>query len=320
MSVERLEEATVVTRSAGTAEDAAIARVVARLSGEYLLRAFQLLIETFHDIRAGLIVQAINNANISPLLRTQARRRTAGRDGSFPDEVRRPISIARLAVSTGLPFESVRRIVRRLIDTGVCEYVEGGVIVPRSAVRRPGIVRNAHANFGYLRRFVRDLRAAGLTAPARHGAAFADADREATARLAMGLSGEYMLRACELLVDTYGDIRAGIVAQTIATANTAYLDGRLGGGWRYAGLGDSLPDEMRRPLSIARLAESLNLPYETMRGHARRLTEAGVCRRVGAGLIVPRAVLESPAGDRAALANVGYVRKFVRDLQAAVEL
>jgi hypothetical protein len=319
MSVESLE-ATVLVRSTETAEDAAIARVVARLSGEYLLRAFQLLIETFRDIRAGLIVQAINNANISPLLRTQARRRDAGPDGSFPDDLRRPISIARLAASTGLPFESARRIVLSLVDTGVCLRVEGGVIVPRAAVRRPAIVRNARANFVYLRKFVRDLHAAGLVEPGSPGAVPADPGGAASARLAMGLSGEYLLRACQLLVEAYGDIRAGVVAQTVVTANTAYLDGRLGGGWRYAGIGESLPDDLRRPVSVARLAQSLDLPYETMRGHARRLIAAGVCERVGGGLIVPRAVLETPAANRAALTNVGYVRKFVRDLHSVAGL
>ena len=48
----------------------------------------------------------------------------------------------------------------------------------------------------------------------------------------------------------------------------------------------------------------------------RRLIDAGVCVRVDDGLIVPGAVLERPAAARSALANVGYVRKFMRDLHA----
>ena len=301
-------------------EDAAIVRIVTRLSSEYVLRAFQLLIDAFGDIRAGLLVQVINTANIAALAHTDEGRRAAGPDGVFPDEARRPISIARLADSAGLPFESARRIVHRLIDAGICIRVEGGVIVPRVTAERPSVVRAATANVGYVRRFMHDLQAVGLDAgvlPARsHTAEVADPEA-AVAGIAAALSTEYILRALQLLTDTYGDVRAGIVAQTIVTANTAHLDVRLGAGRRYAGIEETPPDEVRRPISVARLAESLGFPYETMRQHVRRLTDAGVCVRLGAGVVVPTAVLERPPAARSALANVGYVRKFMRDLSVA---
>jgi DNA-binding Lrp family transcriptional regulator len=309
-------------RSAGAqaadreAEDAAIARVVTRLSGEYVLRALQLVIGAFGDIRAALLVQAINLANIGAVYRTEEGRSSAGPDGSLPDELRRPIRIARLADSTGLPFESARRIVRRLIDSGACKHVSGGVIVPRSTVRRPEIVSNAIANVGYLRKFVRGVHSAGLVEPTISSPGPPLDDDVAAARVVMGISAEYILRGMKLLAETYGDIRAGVVAQTIVTANTAHLDARTGEGWRYAGIDESPPDEVRRPISIARLAESLGLPYETARQQVGRMIDAGVCRRVDGGLIVPQAVLEQPGAARATLANVAHVRKFLRDLQA----
>jgi DNA-binding Lrp family transcriptional regulator len=301
-------------------EDAAIARIVTRLSSEYVLRAFQLLIDVFGDIRAGLLVQVINTANIAALIHTDEGRSAAGPSGTFPDEVRRPISIARLADSAGLPFESTRRIVRKLIDAGHCRRVEGGVIVPRATFERPAIVRAVSANVGYVRRFTRDLRAVGLdearVTAGSHAPTGADADA-AAARIVSVLSPVYILRALQLLADAYGDIRAGIVAQTIVTANTAHLDAPRGEGWRYAGIAETPPDEVRRPISVARLAESLGLPYETMRQQVRRLIDAGVCVRLDDGLIVPGAVLERPASARSALANVAYVQKFMRDLHAA---
>ena len=299
--------------------DAAVARIVTRFSSQYVLRAFQLLIDAFGDIRAGLLVQAINTANIAAIVHTDEGRRTAGPTGTFPDEARRPISIARLADSAGLPFESTRRIVQRLIDEGDCRRVEGGVIVPRAAVERPSVVRAATANVGYVRRFMHDLQAAGLDAALRPAGSQAwwAGDEDATgARIVATLSGEYILRSLQLLADTYGDIRAGIVAQTIVTANTAHLEGRTGDRRRYAGIALAPPDEVRRPISVARLAESLGLPYETMRRQVRRLVDARVCVRLNDGLIVPAAVLERPASVRSALANVGYVRKFMRDLHA----
>ncbi len=303
----------------GAPDDAAIARIVTRFSSEYVLRAFQLLIDAYGDLRAGLLAQAIHTANVAALVHTDAGRSAAGPGGTFPDEVRRPISIARLADSAGLPFESTRRIVHRLIDAGECRRVEGGVIVPGAAVERPWRVRSVTANVGYVRRFMRELQAVGLDAAAppvgsqAPESAYEDA---AVARIVSMLSAEYVLRALQLLADTYGDIRAGILAQTIVTANTAHLDAPKGEGWRYAGVDETPPDEVRRPISVARLAESLGLPYETMRGQARRLIDHGVGVRVSGGLIVPRAVLEQPAAARSALANVGYVRKFMRDLHA----
>jgi hypothetical protein len=143
------------------------------------------------------------------------------------------------------------------------------------------------------------------------------ADDAAVARIISRLSSEYILRAMQLLIEAYGEIRTGIIVQTIVTANTAHLDTRGGEGWRYCGLDETPPDEVRRPISIARLAESLDLPFETTRRHVQRLIETGVCVRVEGGVIVPRTVLDQPAAARAALANVGYVRKFVRDVQAA---
>ncbi len=301
-------------------EDGAIARIVARLSSEYVLRAFQLLIDSFGDVRAGLLAQAIHTANVAYLdARTERGRRAAGSDGIIPDELRRPISIARLADSAGLPFESTRRIVQRLSDMGACVRVDAGVIVPKAAVERPETVRAVIANAGYVRRFVRDLQAAGLAEAdplaGPQAAERTDVDGPAV-RIVARLSAEYILRALGLLVDSYGDIRAGIVAQTVVTANTAHLDARTGAGRRYAGIDHAPPDEVRKPISIARLAASLGVPYETMRGQVRRLLDSGVCIRVDGGVIVPTAVLERPEMARVMLANVRYVRRLVRDLCA----
>ncbi len=303
----------------GPADDAAIARIVTRLSSEYVLRAFQLLIDAYGDIRAGLLVLAINTANVAALVHSDEGRRGAGPTGTLPDTVRRPISIARLAESTGLPFESTRRIVQRLIHAGICTRVEGGVVVLRATVELPSIVHAVTVNVGFVRRFMRDLRAVGLGAVGSPGGSPTPNGSDvcpAAARTVSALSGEYILRALQLLAATYGDIRAGIVAQTIVTANTAHLDVRRDEVRRYAGINETPPDEVRRPISIARLAESLGLAYETTRGQVRRLIDAGVCVQLDGGLIVPGAVLERPAAARSMLENVGYVRKFVRDLQA----
>jgi hypothetical protein len=73
---------------------------------------------------------------------------------------------------------------------------------------------------------------------------------------------------------------------------------------------------VRKPIGVAGIADSMGLPYETVRARVQRLIEDGVCVRVDGGLIVPQSVLDQPAAKRAMLTNVGYVRKLVRDLHA----
>jgi len=300
-----------------SSEDAAIARIVARLSSEYVLRLLQLTIEAFGDVRAGLVGQAVETANLAHFdSRNDWGRDHVGSDLTFPNEARRPVSVARLAESLGLPLETTRRIVQRLVDQGICLRVEGGVILPRAAVQRADIGAAVAANIGYARKFIRDLQAAGFTEAACFDGTELAAQDSFAARVAARLSAQYLLRVCQLIAAVHGDIRLGIVAQTIIAANTAHLDMRGGEGWRYANLEDVPPDEVRRPIRIARLAESLGLPFETVRRYVRRLTADGSCVRVKGGLIVPRQVQERPAAVRGSVANVSYVRKFVRDLYA----
>ena len=310
---------TATLKHAAPAGDAAIARIVTRQSTAYVLRAFRMLTSNYVDVRAGLIARTIHTANTAHLdPRTEAGRRVAGPDGILPDELRRPIGIKRLSESTGLPFESTRRIVQRLVDGGHCQRVEGGVIVPAEALARPEHADIVIKNFGYLRRFVRDLEASGLVGA---GAIVwtqlqEDIDEGALARSVARVTGDYFLRALQLLAATYRDIRSGIVAQTIVGANTDHLDARGGEGWRYAGIESPVPDSLRKPVPVARLAESLGQPYETTRSQVQRLVSVGVCQRIDGGLIVPGAILEGLVAVRGMLANVAYVRRLVRDLGA----
>ena len=311
------------TPTRGTAfEDAAVARIVSRLTAEYVLRLLQLTIEAFGDVRAGLVAQAIETANTAHFdASVQWGRFAVGPHLTFPNEARRVVSVSRVAESLGLPFESTRRIVQRLVDDGACMRVDGGVIVPMATVQRPDIVSAVTANVGYARRFVRDLQAVGLVNAALFdGTALGEelTGDSFAARVVARLSAQYLLRICQLIVEVYGDIRYGLVVQTILVANTAHLDVRSGEGRRYAGIEETPPDEVRRPVSIARVADSLGLPFETVRRHVQRLIGAGVCIRTEGGLIVPRTVQERPAAVRGVITNVGYVRKFVRDLHDAL--
>jgi DNA-binding Lrp family transcriptional regulator len=299
-------------------EDVAIARIVTRISSEYVLASLRGLVSDLGDIRDVVIVLTIASANTAHLdARTRRGRLPAGVGDPPPDESRKPISIARVAESLGFPFETTRRRVQNLVRSDICVRVGGGVIVPAAILTRHRTTPPI-GNVGEVRNFVRNLQAVGLL---RDGATRRTPARSArgelgVAQIAAQLSSEYILRALQLLVDAYGDIRTGIVAQAIVTANTAHLDNLKGEGWRYPGLGQVPPDDDRKPIRMSRLALSLNLPYDTLRGQVRRLIETGICARVKGGLIVPSSVLQQPAAVRAMLANVRFVRRFVRDLHA----
>jgi hypothetical protein len=63
-----------------------------------------------------------------------------------------------------------------------------------------------------------------------------------------------------------------------------------------AGLLDALPDERRIPVSVLGIANSLRMPYETVRRYSHTLLNAGSCVRLPSrGLIVPQAVHNRPA-------------------------
>jgi hypothetical protein len=132
------------------------------VSLEYLVRAFRGLTDAYGDARTGLIVYAISVANTGHLDVRTRDPRIAGPEGILPDHVRKPVSITQIAKSLGMPFETVRKQVHKLIKAGICVRVDGGVIVPRAANQRPEVVRAVLANLNHVRELVRDLQAIGL--------------------------------------------------------------------------------------------------------------------------------------------------------------
>lgn len=148
----------------GTANDAALTRRVSRVSNDYLLRALRLLTDIHHgDIVDAIICQAIIAANTGHLNDTRDPLDEAPGSAGLPaDGARKPISILALAGSLGLPFETTRRHVNRLIEIGSCQRVKGGVIVPAGALADPRFLQAAETNLAYVMRFVRGLKRAGL--------------------------------------------------------------------------------------------------------------------------------------------------------------
>jgi hypothetical protein len=112
-------------------------------------------------------------------------------------------------------------------------------------------------------------------------------------RLALRASTTFFLRSVETLSRTvgHGDILRGVIFLSIVDANTRELrpDTRLS--QAYSEAGDTVPDTLRRPISVHALALALALPYETTRRHVNRLIEDGLCVRTDNGIMIPGAVL-----------------------------
>src|SRR5687768_16284064 len=88
-------------------------RVLADLSFNFRLDEMANVVGGREPIVA-LLVLAVNQANIAPLtLDPQARSRYGALEAPAPDAARRPVSISAVAASLGLPFETVRRRIRR---------------------------------------------------------------------------------------------------------------------------------------------------------------------------------------------------------------
>jgi len=250
------------------------------------------------DLLDPLIATAVVDANQAALHGDPALQRLYGDEThALPDEHRRPISVMALAESLRLPFETVRRRVRRLADAGLCQVGEGGVVVPQAVVTSAPYLAVQTARVARLARFEADLLAAGvLAAPTGLG------DGVATRSADRALAG-YMLRACDQLIALTGGAMAGFMLLGLAAANSEVSGAAA----------PRLADLASQPASAADLARRLHMPHETVRRNLFALAELGFARRQRLSWLV--AVPEAQAtrlGHIAADIQINLRRLFAR--------
>lgn len=131
---------------------------------EHFLRTLQGLaaMQPGEDLLTVLIHRVILIANLAHLDVDPARQQFATLAAAPADGVRRPVSVRAIAASMGLPFETVRRRTRRLIEAGACRQVRGGLIVPAETLEGPGAEGAPLGNMAGLRRLFWRLQAAGF--------------------------------------------------------------------------------------------------------------------------------------------------------------
>lgn len=88
----------------------------------------------------------------------------------------------------------------------------------------------------------------------------------------------------------------------------------------YGGVAISAPDELRRPVSINAVAQSLRLPFETVRRRFQGLSRAGLCLIGPQGVVVPRSADTSAAYIAKQRARYDRARTFHQTLAATGSL
>jgi hypothetical protein len=115
-------------------------RFVLRLGINYFLNQASLLAEPFGgDVLLALTFLTINTGNLKHLSNAASFNPLAV-DGVMPDGLRRPVTIAAVSRELGIPRETTRRYVKRLIDMGYCRATGSrGILVPTEVLKSEAI-------------------------------------------------------------------------------------------------------------------------------------------------------------------------------------
>lgn len=132
------------------------------------------------------------------------------------------------------------------------------------------------------------------------------------ARAATRYATDYILRWVEIANEVHGsDLLYALVFTTLWAGNCSHIRGAL-----YAELDDIPPDHERRPLTVRQVADSLALPYETVRRRFVEMLEKGMAQRVGReGFIVPASALAKPEVVHGLRRSHQSLTRFLKELK-----
>ena len=138
---------------------------MARIGGDYTLRTMTAMAAQLdYDYALAVVYIAILQANLAPLMEDPAlSARYAGVDTVAPEDLRRPISVHALSLDLGIPYETTRRHVKALIESGLCRRVENGVVILPHTIENVSL--RLRRNFENVQAFVTDLRRGGVLEP-----------------------------------------------------------------------------------------------------------------------------------------------------------
>lgn len=268
------------------------------------------------DLADALIAATLVQCNSAPIAGDVALQRRFGAfETPAPEDMRRPISINAIAASLGLPFETVRRRVKRMIASGMCEVVPDGILL-RQASLTSEEHRGAYDHAYELVRglYIRFKRAGCLELmglPTQRREAWTEASPPV--RIVSRAATDYLLRMMEHLLPNFHNLSRAFILLAVVRANTEGLPDTLRGA-DGAEVEAFPPDYLRRPVRASEVAAMLGLPHETVRRNLATSVAEGRCERVRDGFIVPAHVLARPNVLNAWGANFRDLARMFADL------
>lgn len=123
-------------------DDASLDRYIASQSFDLMLRIMSMMSNLFDgDPTSALVFISILRGNVQHLNVSNAPRKDA-EGGIYPDTLRRPVSIQSVSLSLGVPYETARRHIHKLVSAG---YVERrgarGFVVPERVPSSPEMTK-----------------------------------------------------------------------------------------------------------------------------------------------------------------------------------
>lgn len=114
-----------------------------------------------------------------------------------------------------------------------------------------------------------------------------------------------------------GDLLEPLVFAAVVQANQSALRADPELDRRYAASGETLPDALRRPIAVHAVAQSLQLPFETVRRRVMSLQARGFCVLTPTGVYVPAAAIASPLHADIQAARLRRLSRFRDELAGA---
>lgn len=235
------------------------------------------------DVVDRLLLATILDANQDPLKQDVGLQMAyGGLDDAPPESVRRPVSVSGVALSLRLPFETVRRRVRRLASQGAVVVTPHGILVSQARIESAAFKALNLARYERLRRFHHDLVQAHMLPPLPAATGVGDAPPSAAppVRAVNRVLAEFLMRCIDAITSRVGDPLDGLLLLHIARFNLPSVERQ---GARLA------------PVRTAVLADVTMLSYETIRRRLLALEQAGVCRRSRKGVILAPEIVAHPS-------------------------
>lgn len=164
----RLQRAGIVSvdRTGGADLEEPLHRAIGRATNTFCLRFLEnVMALSAGDLMLGLTACALEAANIRGL--ADSATELVGPIRTIPDSVRHPTTAAALAKELGLPRETTRRHLHRLIALGVCRTVPGGFIFTEARLDSERVAASLARTAANARHLHATLIGAGVMLPMR---------------------------------------------------------------------------------------------------------------------------------------------------------